>query len=341
MTRFFNNSFFFIALFFTACASTPNAPPPDWAANVQSVYPRDTYITGRGNGSTRKNAEAQALAEIALYFIRETRVERSTRAVWTERDGVSGEESESREDILVQSHTRLTAVRYAEDPWFNPAIKAWETVAYIERNEGWSVFEPLARIQADAFLTLTKAAERETEPFNAVLRYGAADAYARSVEYSTVRDFAQVLHPAQAGMLFAQADAVQAALFQKQLFARERAVISVQSPVDHDRLIYQAMVKALGASGFAVESGGNAATVCIVRVEEGMQRQDSGITYYPSLTVTISGRNGVMMSFRVSGERAGAINPDVAKRRAYTSLAAALEGAFAGELQRWQAASPR
>jgi hypothetical protein len=271
-----------------------------------------------------------------LFFIRETSVERSRRAVWTEQDGLTNTESTTTEEILVASHTRLVAVRFTEDPWYNRSTKIWETVAFIERDEAWPLFEPVAQIQADAFLNLVKAADEETEPFNAVLRYGIAASYTRGAEFNTVKDFAQVLHPDQAGLLFAKSNAVQSEVPRKQLLALEKAVITIQVPQDHDRLIYQAMVKALGASGFAVESGGTTATICTVLVEEGIQRYDSGTNYHPSLTVTISGAGGVMMSFRVAGERAGAINPDVAKRRAYVSLAAALEGAFAGELYRWQ-----
>ena len=333
--------FIFLAIFLTSCASTPDMPAPAWVTNVQSVFPWERYITGRGDGSTRQDAEARALAEIALYFVRETTVERTQRAAWTERDGLVSAEAITEENILVESHTQLVAVRFAEDPWFNRATRAWETVGFIQREEAWSVYEPTARRQADAFLALVRAAENETEPFNTVLRFGAADAYARSAEFNAVRNFAQVLHPRQANLLFGETDTALAGLLQRQLIARERAVISIQSPVDHDRIIYQAMVTALGNAGFVTESGRNTGTVAIVRVEEGRQAHGSGIIYHPSLTVTISGSTGAMMSFRVTGERVGAINPDIARRRAYVSLATALEGAFARELQRWQSSLVR
>jgi hypothetical protein len=331
-----NAVFMFLMVFFTACASAPNVPAPAWVANIQSVYPRDIYITGRGSGSARQDAEANALAEIALYFVRETSVERSRRASWSERDGITTAESRTEENILVESQTRLVAIRYVDDPWLNPATKSWETAAYIERDEAWAIYEPVAKRLADTFMSLIKAADGETEPFNAVLRYGTAAAYSRSAEFNAARDFAQVLHPAQAGILFAGTDSAMAGLLEKQLLAREKAVISVECPVDHDQLIYQAMVKSLGASGFTTGSGRTVDTVCLIRVEEGVQRQDSGTMYFPSLIATISGSSGAMMSFRVTGERVGASNPDVAKRRAFTVLAAALEGVFAEELQHWQ-----
>ena len=107
-------------------------------------------------------------------------------------------------------------------------------------------------------------------------------------------------------------------------------------------MIYQAMVKALGASGFGVERNrAAAAAVCAVLVEEGMQKQENGVLYYPALTATVSGSAGPLFSFKITGERQGALNPDLAKRRAYTALASVLETSFAGELKKRQAALVR
>jgi hypothetical protein len=309
---------------------------------TEAAYPRNEYVTGRGEGSGKEAAELNALAELSRYFVREVSGQQSRRISWTERDGVSASESRTEENILVESHTRLAAVRYAEDPWYDQAKKVWVTVAYINRNEGWTVYEPSAKKAADTFLTLVKAADEETEPFNAVLRYGAAAVYADSAEFNAARDFAQVLHPAKAGELFSETDAAFSALLEKQITAREKARVYVECLVDHDRIVYQAMVKALAASGFATENSKTVASaLCVVRVEEGVQRQDSGVSYYPALDGTISGKRGALFTFKIEAGRQGAVNPDVAKRRAYTALAAALEAAFAGELNQWQTALVR
>ncbi|MCL2834739.1 MAG: hypothetical protein FWD78_16330 [Treponema sp.] len=335
---FLGLSLVFAAGIFFGCASAPKNPPPAWAADAQSVYPWDKYITGQGNGATVRDAEENATAEISLYFVRETTVERSRHASWTEQDGVSASQSTTDESVLVKSYTNLVAVQFADDPWYNPAAKTWKTLAYINREQAWAAYEPNAKRQADTFMNLVKAADKETEPFNAVLRYGAAVAYARGPEFNTVRDFSQVLNPAQANGLFAETDAALAALLDKQLGAQQKSIIAIQCPVDYNMMIYQSMVKALGASGFAVDSSGNAATICAIQVEEGLLKNDTGTFYTPSLTASFSGSSGAMFSFRVTTDRVGAINADVAKSRAYTALANALEGAFAGELQRRQSA---
>jgi hypothetical protein len=322
------------------CASAPPPAPPAWIGNARGVYPDSGYITGLGEGATRKEAEDKALAELSSYFIRQVSVERSSRASWATQNDLTTAQSATQENILVESQTKLMAVQYAPDPYFNRDSKSWFTLAFILRDEGWRIYEPAAKKQAGAFLTLVKAADEEADPLSAVLRYGNADAHARSAEFNAVRDFAQALHPQRAEELFGETDEALMALPEKTLSAAQKAPVYIECPLDYDRMIYQAMVRALASYGLAAETDrAKAGALCLLQVEEGRQSQGSGFTYYPSLSGSLSGKEGAaLISFKVEGKREGAINPDLAKRRAYSSLAAALEASFAAEAGRLQAA---
>jgi hypothetical protein len=262
----------------------------------------------------------------------------SARQIFTTgRDGITNEERQTIENAVVRTQGEQNVVRFAEDPWRDPKTKIWDTVAYIRRDEGWTVYEPEFKRRSDAFLTIVQAADSETVPFNAFLRYGNAITYANNSEYRGTRLFASILHPVRARTLFARADAAEASLPQKQISAREKSRMFVESPVDYNNMIYQAMVKALGNAGFSVERNrNNALTYCLVQVEEGEQIMSAGVFYNPVLTGIISGRNGSLFSFKIEGARQGATNQDLAKRRAYTALSEALETAFAAELARYQ-----
>jgi len=322
----------------TTCTSTPRQPPPAWLQNTYNVYPESEYITGRGQGATRGEAETKARTAIAYFFDTQVKEELLTRWVSaTGHDGITSEESQIIHNTVVRTQVQQRAVRFAEDPWRDPKTGVWDTVAYIRRDEGWAVYEPDFRRQSDALLTIIQSADTEQVPFNAFLRYGNAIAYANNPEYRAAQIFASILHPAKAKTMFAAADAAEAALPQKQLAARERSRMYVESPVDYNNMVYQAMVKALGNAGFSVERNrNNALTYCLVQVEEGEQIMSAGVFYNPVLTGIISGRNGSLFSFKVEGARQGAINQDLAKRRAYTALSEALETAFTAELSRYQ-----
>jgi hypothetical protein len=340
-TRLIRQGIAGIAALLAACAGTPRGTPsaaPGWARNVETVYPRAAYIAQRGQGDSRQSAELAALSAISFYFESEIVAEQSSRQSWTEQIGVINAESRTEANTLVRSQTRLTAVRYAEDPWFNPAAGIWETVAYINRDEGWSVYEPEAIKARDTLLTLSEAAEAEREPFSRALRFGAVSAYANSAEFNALRGFAQVLHSGKAQALFSGADTLGSALPEKIYTARQNAAVFIDCPKDLDGLIVNAAAAALGAEGFPVERNRNAAPcVCVIRVDEGEQRMQSGVFYNPSLTGTVSGSTGVVFSFVLRAPRQSAVNPDVAKRRAYTALAAALGESFSGELNTKQA----
>jgi hypothetical protein len=100
------------------------------------------------------------------------------------------------------------------------------------------------------------------------------------------------------------------------------------------------MVRALGSCGFAAEDRRDrAGAVCTLQVQEGLQIQEGiqekSYAYYPSLSGTLRGKDGrALLSFKAEGERQVALNPDLAKRRAYTALAAALETSFLREAER-------
>ena len=321
-----------------ACASAPVQAPPAWLQNIYNVYPQSEYITGRGQGTTRSEAETKARTEIAYFFNTQVNAEMSARQVFTTgRDGITNQERQTIENSVIRTEVQQRVVRFAEDPWRDPKTAVWDTVAYIRRDEGWTVYEPDFRRQSEAFLSIIHAADTEQVPFNAFLRYGNAAAYANSPEYRGSQVFASILHPTRARTLFAEADAAEAALPQKQFAARERSRMHVESPVDYNNMIYQAMVRALGNAGFAVERNrNNALTYCVVQVEEGEQIMSAGVFYNPVLTGIISGKNGSLFSFKIEGARQGAINKDLAKRRAYTALSDALETAFTAELSRYQ-----
>ncbi|MDR2211168.1 MAG: hypothetical protein LBO65_06890 [Spirochaetaceae bacterium] len=302
------------------------------------MYPRAEYIAQRGEGPTRQEAELTALGAVSFYFESEINAEESGRRSWTEQNGVTNTESRTETNTLVRSQTRLVAVRYAEDPWFNPAARTWTTVAYIDRGEAWAVYEPEAAKVRDRLLSLFAAAEAESEPFPRSLRFGAAAGYGESAEFNAIRGFAQVLYPAKAQVLFDEADGIRSVLPERIDSARRNATVFIDCPADLDGLIYQAAAAALGAEGFPVERNRNTAScVCRIRVDAGTQKIESGIFYNPSLTGTVNGTSGAVFSFTAKAPRQSAINPEVAKRRAYTALAAALGEAFSGELNRQRA----
>jgi hypothetical protein len=306
---------------------------------MRSVYPDDEYIAQQGTGTTKKEAELAALSAISLYFETETSTKRSGSDSWATENGVTTVASRRvSQDISVQSQTRLIAVRYADTPWYNSATKEWHSAATIKRNEAWTLYEPRAKKITDTFLALYNAAEAEIDPFTRVLRFSAAAPYALNEEYDIVRNFAQALNPSKAKTLFAASDAARAALPEKIITARRRATVFIDCKKDYSGLLYNAALSALSAEGFPVESDPYAAAaVCAITVDEGERKGETGVFFHPALSGTVSGDAGAVFSFSAKTARQGAIDPEIAKRRAYTALATALKESFIESLNKKRA----
>ncbi|AEF86345.1 hypothetical protein TREPR_3856 [Treponema primitia ZAS-2] len=296
------------------------------------MYPADTYIAQHGQGQTREAAEASAAAAISRYFISEVRsatgileFERQTNGVTTETQLAATSE------ILVNSQTELFAVRYAE-AWFNKAEKQWETTAYIDRAEAWAIYEPRFQKQAEALRGLYQAAETEGDLFKKALLWGVTNRYAQSADFEAAYSFGQILNSAKMNVVFSVVRSNTASLPQKIDNARRNADVYIDCPVDFESLIVNAFSRALISEGFPVaKTRAGAAAVCTITVDEGMQKRELGIFYYPSLQAVFTGSSGALFTYNASAGSASAVTPDVAKRRAYTALAEQVQKSFSTE----------
>jgi hypothetical protein len=63
-------------------------------------------------------------------------------------------------------------------------------------------------------------------------------------------------------------------------------------------------------------------------VSENQQELEAGTFFTPTIAVTVSGPGGTLFSYSTGITRQGARNLEIARRRAYTALAAEVERSF-------------
>jgi hypothetical protein len=326
----------FLPLLLSCATSGPAAGPaavPGWAAApgaVDAVYPDGAYIARIGRGQTREAAEAAGAAEIARYFSSRVSAAAGFRETAVQQNGVTvGEGLEFESSAFISSEINLFGLRYAPDAFYHNAEKQWLTVAYLDRAEAWAVYEPRFKKQADTFRSLYRAAESEGDPFKKALRWRTAARYAQSADFEAANSLGQILYPARMNAAFSAVRGEIAALPQKTAEARGNAGVYIDCPVDFESLIANALSRALAAEGFPVaKTRAGAAAVCAVTVDEGMQKRDLGIFYFPSLRAVFSGASGALFTYTASAGSVNAVSPDVAKRRAYRALEAQIQKTF-------------
>jgi hypothetical protein len=228
----------------------------------------------------------------------------------------------------------LFTLRYTT-AWFNKLDKKWEVVAYIDRDEALTVYEPDYNRQLDAFHELYAAAERERGQFRKALQFVAAGAYTRGEDFVKAEKFGRILHPQRMNASFSEIRAEIAAIPEKIDEAKRNASVFIDCPGDFETLVTNAFSRALSAEGFPVATNRNSAdVVCAVSIDEGRQERELGIFYYPSLQAVFTDPSGSRFAFNVDDAgRASAVTPDVAKRRAYTALAEKVVGSFSIEVK--------
>ena len=322
-----------------SCASAPTTAP-EWYRDMEAVYPQERYIAYQGRGRSRDEAKQNALADLAAYFEQEVKREGTAPISMTEQQGIVEKTRRIEETVTVTVSRNLRNVQYAEDDWKHPATGEFVTVAYMDREKAWGVYSPQAENVANTFVQLFyNAIAGEADPFTRALRFGKAEAYAAGEEFITARGFAEGLYPARAKALFEEADGARSSLPKEADYARRNASVYLECPLDLDGLIRNAAIAAFSDAGFpvATESRG-AAAVCVIRVEEGLMPRPAGTgTFYlPKLSGEVTSRTVAMapvFSFTAQAEVQSAIDPGLARSRAYTALAQARRDTLPGRLR--------
>ncbi|MDR0600372.1 MAG: hypothetical protein LBG84_09895 [Treponema sp.] len=323
-----------LAAFLALPAAVRAAPPPDWVTRgVEAVYPREAYIAVTGRGKTAKLAEKDADAALSLYCIAEvTTVSRSRQTLTSDTGLYARLDSET----FVHSVTRLFALRHTA-PWYDRGEKTYTVAAYIDRAEAWAIFEPRVRREAEEFRALWRAAESETAALKSYFDYKRALEHTRRGDFVNTMNFGEILYPQKMNALAGDIRQNIARLGAKLNEARNMAAVFIQCPVDFESAVSTALARLLSAEGLPVTADKRrAAAICTARVDEGFQRvEGTGYFYYPRISVIITDRSGnALFSYSAAPGKQAAMNPEVAKRRAYGELAAALESDFSGEMNR-------
>jgi hypothetical protein len=312
-----------ISITLWSCATVNPAKPPPWTADVETSFPKSDYIAQKGYGSDKKNAETDALSAISRYFSMSVSASAKETVSVTDQGSTSAIDSET----FVNSQTKLFAVHYTE-PWYNQSAKQWETVAYIDRGEAWEIFEPNLRQKTDAFSALYNEAEKQNDLFTKILLYIEASGLAVKEELPQQFYFADALNPLGASF-FGDIRAMLSEIPAKIEKNKTNAAVYVECENDYDGSVYAAVASTFSNAKFPVaKEKSNSAYTCLAVIGENAQKLSAGTFYFPTVTITISGKNGVVASFNKTLDRVGASDAAVAKRRAYTVIANEIQKSF-------------
>ena len=175
------NAFFVLVLVCAAsCKSTPKKdflliPEPEWIADKKGVYPDSEYLAQLGTGLSDKEAENNAIAQLAAYF--NTNVKSLVQGDNYILNGSSGESKEERtikSSVVTTTDLELFALETTQ-PYYLEREQKWYCCAYINRKTAWNQYEPLVRDKKNAFYSVFNLAEKAEEPLEKIKIYSQAE----------------------------------------------------------------------------------------------------------------------------------------------------------------------
>ena len=113
---------------------------PKWVLDVESEYPKETYLARLGSGATIENAQANALGQLASYFNSQIVVDTRTTNQMVNKNDVVSKNQTLNQKISVFSEINLVAVEYSKY-FYNKKEKKYYIVAYMNREQAWKNLE--------------------------------------------------------------------------------------------------------------------------------------------------------------------------------------------------------
>jgi hypothetical protein len=144
-----------------------NTAPP-WYMDKELQYPSRSYIAAVGEGKSRADAEAAAVANVSLFFntradVRNEAIREFNEAVTNNTTAFSGK-TYTRESAVIRSQTEFLGIRFAS-PWQDSKTGQWAALAYIERREAAGIYESRISANMASINALAQDADQEKEVF--------------------------------------------------------------------------------------------------------------------------------------------------------------------------------
>jgi hypothetical protein len=140
---------------------------PRWYLDKEAQYPSRAYIAAIGEGASRSDAEARALAGVSMFFTAKTEarneaIREFNEAVTNNTTNFSSKTYIS-ESAVISSEQEFLGVRFTSAYW-DTQSKKWAVLAYIDRAEAAQIYDTKITASMTAINALAADAAGEAEP---------------------------------------------------------------------------------------------------------------------------------------------------------------------------------
>jgi hypothetical protein len=324
--------FFALMLLLAGLSLFAQNTAPSWYTDKELEYPSRSYIAAAGEGRSRADAEAAAVAAVSLFFntraeVRNEALREFNEAVTNNTTSFSGK-TYTRENAVIRSETEFLGIRFAT-PWQDNKTGQWAALAYIDRREAAGIYESRISANMASVNALAQDAQREGEVFYACALLSKAISIGNITEELVKM---AVMTDSSAGEKYASIPVQIGNIRTKYRSLRDSLSFGVQaSGAETSGRIELTLRELFEQQGFIISSRNPMYQVSVKLA----MNEEKGTEYFfvrPGLTVSVERSGKALFSYSKNYPRSSHTTPDGAYNRAIIAVEKDLKENFIKQL---------
>lgn len=169
---------------------------PVWVTDCKAAFPDDAYLAQRGSGKNAEAARSDALMQLSTYINTSVEANLTTSIANSVTDGKISERTDVSSIIsLSSSVSDLFGLQFTE-PFYVKKSKTWYAVAYIDRAEAFTRYQPELEDARSAFTASYDLARNEADPLTRC--WYMTQSWEEGKAFLAALEYADLIFPAQA-----------------------------------------------------------------------------------------------------------------------------------------------
>lgn len=310
-------------------ASAYSEDVPEWYAHQGVMYPSDFYITASGEGFSREEAEAAALASLSLYFQTTADVCTDLLKRYNETDSGSGyslgTDVSISECARITSHADFFGVSFERGFFLDGKYMA---LAYLNRESVFAVYSQRIELNVRTLRSLLLVAEDFANPVSGFEAAREARPVAELTEQLV--KMARLVKNVSASY-FSEAEQLIERAKSAYHICKSELVFKVNVQNDYEGMVQRTISSLMEDSGYCIlDSGGFCELLVTVTVDK--ENTEAGIFLYCGISAAVtSGGGKTVFSYSRNFPKKGAQSERMAYRRAFQAIQKELQETFMQE----------
>lgn len=308
-----------------------SASVPKWVLDVDSEYPKETYLARLGSGKTIENAQANALGQLASYFDSHVEVDTKTSSLMVSKNNEVEKTQSLNQEVNVVSGTNLVGVEYSKS-FYHKKEKKYYIVAYMNRAEAWKNIEDKINLSYERFENCQNMITETSNPFLKFKYSRKANAAGEEFLEETHKGF--LINPTKRKEYKSKVSEVNVKIEEN---SQVSLPVVLVSEGDYENLISTVVANEFKKFGFIIKSAGSKGSEChlLLNINSNEKNEDDVCFVFPEISISLMDSKGEKKYYsfeRKWGKTAG-FSLTQAQKKAFSKISEELSSALSDDIK--------